>query len=184
MTTRSVLSRKLLASDREIIITRSDLEGKFPQETGKYFLVAIIDEMERTEFASYDKVSHRGSEIALSVTHRGVQSQPLQFKIGNPVIFIGEDRPSEILDEDYVPEWGTIGGELNNQTDLKEALDKKIGDTYAHFRKSDGNPPPASEGEVIYYTTVHLEGSVKVTEHKLRDSQGNDTLIKSFREAL
>lgn len=88
--------------------------------------------------------------------------------------------------------WGSINGTLSDQTDLQTELDtlqtqvdNKLDDTYAHFKKVSGPPTVVpAEGEVIYYTTAHLEGSVKVTEHKLRDSLGNDTLIKTFKEVL
>lgn len=80
--------------------------------------------------------------------------------------------------------WGSISGTLSDQTDLQNELDKKLDNVYAHFKKSNDNPPSPLEGEFVYFTTVKLEGSVKVTEHKMKDSLGKETLIKTFKEVL
>jgi len=62
--------------------------------------------------------------------------------------------------------------------------DNKLDDSFAHFKEqllAPSNPP---SGETKHYTFSYLQGAVKVTEHRIRNSKGEDTIVKSTVEVL
>jgi len=80
---------------------------------------------------------------------------------------------------------GTAADPLVVAQDVLDTIDGKLDEDYAHHKSVTATPPMAvASGETVHYTYQYLVGAIKVTEHRIRTSDGEDTVVKTVTEAI
>lgn len=96
---------------------------------------------------------------------------------------------SVTVDNDTIEGAGTPENPIRVGSGITDQLDNKLSRDYAHFKLAvdvgeSETPPTLEEGENVYYTRARLEGSIKITEHIIRDHTGEETIIKTTKKIL
>lgn len=60
----------------------------------------------------------------------------------------------------------------------------KLDDSFANYKEQLGLPSNPPSGETIHYTHSYLIGAEKITEHRIRNSEGEDIIVKSTKVAI
>lgn len=87
-------------------------------------------------------------------------------------------------DDDTLTGLGTQASPLQVSAALQAEIDNKLDSDYARHKRVLAEPGLPGDGETIHYTYQYLIGAVKYTEHRVRNADGEDSLVMTLKENI